>query len=299
MIAQFPHAIDNTMRKQLVKCQKAVHYQFELGLHPLTESRVDLHAGAAYAKGMETLRRAFWTEGKTQDFAVGAAVAAVYGAYGNFQPPAKSNKTADKMAGAIPFYVSEFPLAVEKLVPFEIEFGFAFGIGIPHPEDGRELEYCGRFDCIAQHADTGDFWVVDEKTTSQMGDKWANQWALDSQMTGYCWGANKWLAERGYGPVKGAVINGIAIRLHDYSAMRLPVYRQDWEIERWFDQMREDVYEWICKFETGRHKMALDHACAYYLNPCEFAPLCSSRNPERLFDGSYRVEFWNPKERKD
>ena len=65
----FPHAIDNTMRKQLVKCQKAAHYQFELGLRPLTESRVDLHAGAAYAKGhVSSPQKYNWFKARTNPF---------------------------------------------------------------------------------------------------------------------------------------------------------------------------------------------------------------------------------------
>lgn len=301
----FPEAIDNSMRKVLVKCEKAAHYKFELGLEPTNAVKVDLHAGGAYADGMKAMRRAFFIDGKTREQAVEIGVAAIYDSYGNFQTPPKSNKSVGGMAGALVYYEQEFPLDKEKYAPmlldgrWMIEVGCSFGTGLTHPVTGKEIEYAFNFDCLALDADDGkSVWVVDEKTTSQMGDKWANQWFLDAQMTGYCWAARRLIQDSGlYGQceVKGAIINGVAIRTHDYSCLRLSVYRQDWELERWWTQVTKDIYRWINRFEHQNHNQVFDHACAHYLNPCEYAPLCSSRNPERLFDGSYVQKFWDPR----
>lgn len=299
--SKFPHAIDNSMRKELVKCETAAKYKYELGLRANGQTKVDLHAGKAFAAGMEVARRAFYAEGFEPANAVATGTLEVFRAYGDFIAPDKSNKTATRMAGALSFYFNECPFVGEKLKPIQlgdeigIEVGFNFPIGIEHPDDGKELSYCGRFDMLAED-EFGDAWVVDEKTTSQMGDKWANQWLLDSQMTGYCWGARKLLDQHGMSnvQVKGAIINGIAIRLRDYEHMRLNTYRQDWEVDRWYRQMKSDVIRWKDAFTMGIHNMALDHACATYNNPCEFSPLCSSRNPERIIPGSYSVVRWNP-----
>lgn len=311
--SKFPIAIDNSMRKELVKCETAAKYKYELGLRSNEQAKVDLHAGKAFATGMEVARRAFYVDGVEPGTAVGLGIEAVYKAYGSFIPPDKSNKTAARMAGALSFYFNERPIEKEKLKPiifpgrtaaednvFGVEVGFNFPIGIGHPDGQHELSYCGRFDMLAQD-ENGDAWVVDEKTTSQMGDKWANQWLLDSQMTGYCWGAQKLLDQHGMNHilVKGAVINGIAIRLRDYEHMRLNTYRQQWEIDRWYWQMKRDVERWKDAHMLSRHDMALDHACATYNNPCEFSPLCSSRNPERIMDSSYTVIRWNPLTREE
>lgn len=310
---KFPLAIDNSMRKELVKCETAAKYKYELGLRSNEHAKVDLHAGKAFAEGMEVARRSYYVNSVSPDESVGLGIAAVYQAYGSFIAPEKSNKTAARMAGALSFYFNERPLEKEKLKPikfpqtlealevnFGIEVGFNFPIGITHPDCQSELSYCGRFDMLAQD-ENGDAWVVDEKTTSQMGDKWANQWLLDSQMTGYCWGAQKLLDLHGMNHilVKGAVINGIAIRLRDYEHIRLNTYRQQWEIDRWYWQMKRDVERWKDAYMLDRHDMALDHACATYNNPCEFAPLCSSRNPERIMDSSYSVIRWNPLTREE
>lgn len=306
----FPAAIDNSMRKELVKCQTAAKYRYEMGLKPAGEGgRVDLIAGAAYAKGLEIMRKSYYDWKVPAQASLEAGIAACYAQYGNFVPPPKSNKTADRMAGALAYYVSQFPLEDERYVPFQlpdgkwtIEMMFSYPMGLTHPVTGEELEYCGNFDALVidRLSPLHDAWVCDEKTTSQMGEKWVNQWPLDSQMTGYCWGARKLLQEHGMDParVKGAIINGIAIRMHDYGVMRLPVYRHDWEIERWYGQMLSDVTRWTDAHIEQNHNMALDHACAFYNNPCDFATLCLSKNPERLYQGSYVVERWNPKERK-
>lgn len=45
--------------------------------------------------------------------------------------------------------------------------------------------YAANFDLLAVDP-MGRYWVIDEKTTGKMGDSWALQWTLDSQLTGYC-----------------------------------------------------------------------------------------------------------------
>lgn len=303
---RFPEYVDNTMRKELVKCQMAAHYRFEMGLREVGEVRVDLHAGKAFAKGMEAMRRVYYGGGVTEEAALAAGLNALIAEYGAFRPSATSNKTVDKMAGALAFYVSRFPLAKDELSPIVlpdgklgIELSISYELPLDHPVTGKPLMYVGNLDMLALDKNSGKAWVVDEKTTSQMGDKWVNQWALDSQMTGYCWLGRKLLDEVGLNGVEiaGAVVNGVAIKKYDYEAMRVRAYREPWMIERWHAQLVKDVEAWIEAFETQQHNQALDHACAYYNNPCAYSRLCMSKNPERLLDGNYVVEFWKPEAR--
>lgn len=303
----FPTAIDNSMRKELVKCQMAFHYKYEQGLRANEGGRVDLIAGKAFAAGLERLRKGFYIVGEHSSVALSHAIGKLYYEYGSFVPPPKSNKTAGRMAGALAFYAEQVPLNESPYRPLVlpdgthcIEVGFNYPIPIDHPANGGLLTYCGRFDMLARNHEDGSIWVVDEKTTSQMGEKWANQWLLDSQMTGYCWGANKLLEQHGFTErVKGAIINGIAIRLRDYEHGQFHAIRPDWMIERWYKQMLNDVKGAIGAYLGGDYNQALDHACAFYNNPCEFAALCQSRNPERLIEGSYQVVRWNPLTREE
>lgn len=308
---RFPEFIDNTMRKELVKCQKAAHYRFELGLQPTVAKKVDLHAGAAFARGMETVRRAYYVERLSNYEAIDKGIAAVVDAYGDFQTDDKEVKTMSGMSGALVYYWSRYPLEKERLLPLVIdgktmiEVSFAFDIPVMHPETGKPLKYCGRFDALVQDGD-GRVWVMDEKTTRKYGrsqdwSKWANQWPLDSQMTGYVWGAKQLLAQHHIDlEVAGAVINGVAIGKDDYDVLRVTAHREDWMVQRWWDQMVSDVRDWRDVYADGtQHRMNLDHACAYYGKPCVYDKLCTKRNPERFMEGNYVVQFWNPMARDE
>lgn len=306
---RFPSAIDNSMRKELVKCQKIAHWKFEQGLNA-EEKSADLVAGGAFARGCEVTRRAFYESGYPAENALSAGVQALYAEYGDFKCPApkkyKTAKTADRMAGALAFYFGENPLDQVEFKPFllegklSVEMSFNFPIPISHPVTHEQLTYCGRFDMLGMN-DAGEVWVVDEKTTGEMSEAWVNQWLLDSALTGYCWGARKLLDSAGFdNPVVGAVINGVAIRAMSnempYEHMKVACYRPQWQIDRWYGQMLKDLREWKEAYLYQNHNQVLDHACALYNNPCQYAKLCNSANPERLM-GSYVVRFWNPLER--
>lgn len=305
---RFPHAIDNSMRKELVKCQKIAHWKHERGLSQ--EESVDVHAGGAFAAGMEAMRRSFYEQHRSVEDALGDGLQALHVAYGDFKCPDNSNKSAIRMAGALAYYASENRLDVEELTPLllgdqlGIEIAFNEQIPILHPVDGAMLTYCGRFDMLAIDRSEG-VWVVDEKTTKAMGEAWVHQWQLDSGMTGYCWAAQRLINRAGLTyEVKGAIINGIAIRAMSnaspYEHMRVTTYRQPWFIERWYSQMLKDVHSWVEAFKHQDHNQVLDaHAgCAIYNAPCPYANLCNAANPAPLFQ-SYEVKWWNPLTRED
>jgi hypothetical protein len=185
-----------------------------------------------------------------------------------------------------------------------IELNFQHEIDVLHPVTGNKLIYSGRFDQLCRDT-LGRIWVEDEKTTSMLGDKWAFQWDMDSQMTGYIWGANKMLAASaalggeqfglGGGEVVGALIRGVSILKADYGTVEVQTLRAQWEIDRWYAQMCADFQAWADAFKRGDHRnMAMDHTCALYNNPCEYTRLCKSRNPERMIEGNYVVEFYDP-----
>lgn len=297
---RFPDVIDNSMRKELVKCQKIAHWKFERGLNA-PGNNVDLHAGGAFSKAMEVLRTAYYVQRKSQELALSDAISALYTVYGNFQCPEGKFKTADRMAGALTYYLSEHPLADDEYIPLElsdgklgIEIVFQHPTKLIHPVTGRVIPYVGRFDMLAEDTH-GYVWIVDEKSTGKMGDAWVHQWDLDSQMTGYCWGAQKLLEQHNIDKeIKGAIINGVGILKYDYAVQRVHTYRQPWVIDRWYQQMIRDIENWIEVYKEQSHNMVLDHACALYNNPCVYSRLCVAQNPERLIDGNFKVHFWNP-----
>lgn len=87
------------------------------------------------------------------------------------------------------FQVTDPPL-VE--VPFEL----------PLSDEG-DIIYMGRCDLIPLW-ETGDYVVLDDKTTGKLSSYWAKKWVMDSGQSGYVWA----MRQLGY-PIQGSVINGI------------------------------------------------------------------------------------------
>ena len=298
----FPLVVDNTMREEFVRCEKAAYWNHERGLKPL-EVSVDLHAGQAFAKGVEVSRRAFWEGGKSAYDSVVAGVEDLYAAYGNFIPPDRSAKTVDRMAGALTYYFEKFPLNDDdwRALPLDgklgIEYPFSFPIDCEHPRTGQSLVYAGKPDMIALH--NGTVWAVDENTGSNLSDAWALQWELNSQITGYCWAVPQILAANNIDlPFGGVVIRGTGINSKAYSSLTIECIRQEWEIQRWKQQVRRDIQRWADSSKYGDHNYALSHACAQYNSPCAYAKLCKAHDPEYMIESNYVERHWNPLEVK-
>lgn len=307
---QFPEVIDNSMRKELVKCQKIAHYKFERGL-VLDEGRADLVAGGAFAAGCEVTRKAYYLKQMSMQDALAEGMTALADFFGDYVPPPpkkyKTAKTKERMLGALAYYFAKNNLDEQTIKPIllgdrlGVEMSFAYNLPLLHPVTNLPLKYAGRFDMLGID-ERGLVWVVDEKTTGDMGDGWVNQWPLDSALSGYCWGARKLLDEAGMPQLEiaGALINGVAIRSLSnempYEHRPFFVARQQWEVDRWYRQMLRDVEAWRTAFVQQDHNQVLDHACALYNNPCIYAPMCKSANPKPL-EQNYVVKFWNPLEK--
>lgn len=293
----FPTIIRNTYRKAFVRCPQYASYLYEHGLEGAPS--IDLHAGAAFACGLEAARRAYYEE-SPDALSLASRLAsttrarkaeeegreALALAYGDFPCPPTSNKTRAAMEGALYYYFEQWPLdAPDALRPVTmpegglgIELHFSVSTPIEHPATGLPIPYEGKLDMLAEDGD-GDVWVVDEKTTGRLGDAWANQWYLDAGQTGYVWWARQALPDR---RVVGVKIRGIGIYKTGYGKIEVPVLFESWETERWYEQLLRDVRRWCDMHVTGRYDRALDHACALYNAPCGFISLCKARDPAPL-----------------
>jgi hypothetical protein len=289
----FPELIDNTMREAYFVCPTKFWRSFACGLAPIQPS-VHLHAGAAFARGLEVTRRAFFEQKLDARTSIGLGIKALLEFYGDFEPPHDSNKTATRMAEALVSYFQQYPLETDYLKPFitpngqpAIEFTFAGEIpGVQHPVTGNPLLYGGRFDMLA--VKDGVLFVDDEKTTSQLGATWAGQWELSSQFTGYCWGAK----QHGF-PVAGAIIRGISILKNNFGHAQAITYRPQWQIDRWLEQLRRDALRMIESWKTDTWDYALGSACSMY-GGCAFKLLCTSPNPADWIGTNYTHRIWDP-----
>jgi hypothetical protein len=268
----------------------------------------DLHAGAAYAKGLEEYRLAVYRDGASHESALLTGVEALMQEWGNYEPPEGHPKTLPHMIGALIYHTEEaWPVSLDTLKPWRHSNGepaveFSFALPIPntsHPQTGDPILYAGRFDMLGELPD-GTIVGLDDKTTKRLGGYWNQQWDLKSQFTGYTWAAR----ESGI-PLAQFYVRGISILTGHtcpnssrprkdlpYDHAQAIIYRSPWFIDRWLAQLQRDVARMINAWEERYFDYNLDDACSSY-GGCQYKPLCSALDPTPwLADYVHRI--WDP-----
>jgi len=296
MSLPFPAVWDSSMLATFRSCPQKFALEYLQNWKPRVESH-HLRAGSAFAKGLEAARRAFYEEKCSAEVSLGRGIGALFLHYGDFQPPDDSAKTAARMAGALEFYFTKWPLGDDPAVPatlggrLGIEFSFATPLPINHPETGEPLMYCGRADQICDFA--GGRYVEDDKTASQLGASWSRQWDLRSQFTGYCWAA------RVAGiPVQGVLIRGVSILKTKYDCAEAVSYRPEWQVDRWLGQVERDLQRAIACWKGGYWDWSLDHACTEY-GGCMYRQICLMQDPTPFLELNFERRYWNPLTREE
>lgn len=294
---KFPGLIDASLLSSFKSCPELCRKIYLEHFKSKTPS-VHLHAGGAFASGIERTRTAFFVEGKDSDTSIAEGVGELLRFYGDFDCPADSAKSAERMAGAFEFYWSNYPLGTHddhgnRIDPVElpggkraIEVNFAEPLPISHPDTGDPLIYCGRLDAILNYA--GGRYITDEKTTTQLGASWSRQWDLRSQFTGYAWGARQIGIK-----VDGALVRGISILKTKYDTQQAISYRPDWMIDRWYAEMLLWVEDLKRCYQTGSFRHNFDHSCAEY-GGCQFREACSTQDETPWLETYFERREWNP-----
>ena len=259
----------------------------------MRDQSVHLHAGGAYAHGIEKARVAYYIDGKSPADSIALGIGALLQFYGDFQCPPESPKSADRTAGALEYYFSQYRLGEDKAIPMTlpggkrgIEFSFLEPIDLAHPVTGDPLLYSGRMDMMCEYE--GMHLGEDDKTTSQLGASWPRQWDLRSQFTGYVWGAG-----RAGIKLDGFLVRGVSILKTKYDTLQAITYRPQWLIDRWYTQLLIDAKKMIVAWESGYWDYNLDHACAEY-GGCPFKSVCQMRDPTALLEQQFQRRKWDP-----
>lgn len=268
------------------------------------EPSVHLHAGAAFAKGIEVARSSYYIKHNSPEDAVAHGLEALLRAYGDFSCPPDSAKSAERMAGALEYYFTNYPLEHDTAVPITlpgsgrgIEFSFAHPLPITHPDSGDPLIYAGRMDAICDFS--GGVFVVDEKTTSSLGSTWARQWGLRSQFTGYAWGCQ----QAGIA-VDGVLVRGIAILKTKYDTQQALSYRPKWLVDRWYEETIELIEHMVDKYNrlmnpagVRTRDSSFTHnygdTCADF-GGCGFMKVCESESELPHLETTFEKRIWDP-----
>jgi hypothetical protein len=294
----FPEVVDATFIHNARACLR----QLELGsfhhYKPQGHS-VHLHAGAAFAKGLEVARHAYHAEGKPPADSVALGALALQAAYGDYTPPEGSAKSRDRMIGALDYYFQQWPLDTDTAKPIigsngpMIEFSFAEPLPILHPVTGNPLVYSGRADMVCSLGTAGTF-IEDDKTASSLGAQWAAQWDLRSQFTGYSWAYSQIF---GKAPA-GVLVRGVSILKTKYDHAQAITYRPQWQIDRWLTQTVRDLDRVIEAWRSNYWDFNLDESCSSY-GGCQFRQVCLQHDPRDWLAMYFERRAWNPITREE
>lgn len=296
----FPAVWDNTMISSFKACDRKGYLKFfQMWADPYPS--IDLHAGQAFAKGLEVARLSYYLEGLPAQIAVARGWQALIAEYGDFDGSRKPNKSASRMGHALVSYFDEYPLETDIIKPARlgdrpaVEFRFALPLPIKHPETGDPIMYSGRFDMLGEHG--SQLYIVDEKTTGSLGEYWAKRYELSSQFTGYTWAAQQF----GY-DVHGAIIRGIGILSKEIKHAAMPFMRPEFLVEEWYAWMlrkiESSIQSWELLPELGEWNVwepDYADACGAY-GGCEFTPVCGIHPQQRnkLLEVNFVKRPWDP-----
>lgn len=298
-IEMLPQVIDNTIISTFRNCQTKGRFEFLNGLRP-TQTSIHLHAGAAFAKAVETLYTEIYRNGASRGTALTKTEFAFVKAWGDFEYPFETNKTKFRVWDCVESYATQYDPPNDYIAPsprftnpFEYNFAIAldeahFGIPFPlHPKTQEPFIYCGRFDMIGEHF--GMLRIRDDKLVSSLGASWEKQYTLRSQFIGYvaCMqilGYDLDTVEiRGVCPLTKTINHQTAVKTY-----AKPV------VERWKHQLARDLHNVVAACMVEDFDVNFSDVCAQY-GGCPFLDLCRANDPADYF-ASYTKRSWNPLE---
>lgn len=316
----FPKVLDNTIVSSWQTCETKAFLAHFLHLSP-KGPRVHLDAGAVYAEGLETYRKAYYNESSPikGDFEACrmAGFKALIKAFG-YDPEvdkvfSTTKKQFHRIAELYIKYFNKFGHATDVVTPLimngeaAVEKSFTLELNLKNPDTGQPILYHGRFDMLAEYG--GGIFVMDDKTCSQLGQSWAGQWDFRSQFTGYVYGAKTYNL-----PVLGAIVRGACFYVDRVDFMESITRRQQWELDKWWEDLHVTVANMLAyyavlkeQYEAQKnsprfHAIKLAHivpqrghfsnACNSY-SGCEFQSLCKTQHPERWVS-DFDIRIWDP-----
>lgn len=90
----------------------------------------------------------------------------------------------------------------DRVSPYEIAFA--------QPIPGMHIPFCGRMDGLCRMKDTGEMWVLEYKTTSELSERFLQGFQFNPQITAYTTMANVIFKDELEGkPIKGGIMQGL------------------------------------------------------------------------------------------
>jgi hypothetical protein len=293
----FPQHLDDTMISAFRQCPTYWYWKYFRNLRDVGDLSIDLLAGGAYAAGLETARKLFWSANPPplEEVFHQARISAIK-KWGNEPLYEDKPKSLPNILLAIEDYFKHWGVSTDPVQPVithggdpAVEFSFALPLPIEHPSTGEPILYTGKLDLLAQRI--GQVWAVDDKTSSGFGPSWLNAWDMRSQFTGYTWAAR----ESGL-TIAGIIVRGCAFTPTGHKFMEVLTPRPDWMVQAWLKDTVSTIQRMINCWHIAEYPQAMNSACNAYNRPCDFTTLCTKNNPEQWIKANYKEVIWNPLE---
>ena len=306
-VLSFPEVVDSTLLSDFSACPLKAFRRSFLCLSS-KEPSIHLHAGGCFAHALEVVRRGVWENGMDFNEALADAYVSFMERWGEVEAPdfgSGANKTFERTWGAVESYFSEYPMHADPIRPYEfgegktgIEFKFGIPLDIEHPDTGNPIIFGGRADLLGYHNNL--IAIIDEKTTSALGDSWIKQWNLRGQFFGYVWAARKSGID-----VKASVVRGISILKTKYGHLQVVKSSYpDFMLDRWERNMKWKILQMKGLYQATKENPNMQAEDIWMMNfadscnsygGCSFVDLCTSKDPSDWY-GDFGNSRWNPLE---
>lgn len=187
--------------------------------------------------------------------------------------PADDKRTAETGVKMLESYYAAFAkdpweVAKDSLGPI-VERDFQFEL---FRNSEIIVNWFGTVDMVVKHRDTGQYAVMDHKTSGSVGKEFCSRWEVNHQLTGYILGVSRALGI----PTNKAVINGLQVAKTKQQSVRVETIRDKDDYAEFTDNVVTAVSRYISSVAAKRFQMADSMACSSY-GGCRFLEICGAR----------------------
>lgn len=217
-------------------------------------------------------------------------------------------RTVDILDRLVREYVVDYAIRPHSLEPVVVdgeplvEKTFAFHLGdVEHPVDGSLVSviWRGKIDALIER--NGELWVVDHKTTSMMGDRFADDKLRSNQFIGYTW-AGRQLTEALGKPVRGVILNAASPQKSGNKYREYVIPYPEWVFDEWQAEVLDlasGIIRGVWDFAQTGWAVPTRSSCVTKYGKCPYFQVCQAAPLQRgnfLFGPDYKESDYHVKE---
>ena len=313
--------VDNTMLLAFQKCPLFFRERHELHWASRYASGALGHGGAVH-EGLKAWYQNM-KDGGGAVRGVELAVQAISDAWPE-NHPIDDFRTKERAQRLMLAYIQEYPSETFTILEVEVPFVFELGRSILWCKDccfensplvaslPREycaacnqllepIEYGGIFDTLTRYGPMTSQsvnYVLEHKTTSELGDHYFVQWEIHNQITGYCWGASQASGKL----IGGANVNVLCLtKGGNMKFKRRMIGVNPSQIEEWKNDVAVECNN-IARAQRLGHWQKRTDSCVSKFGTCLYHSVHLLSDPDerrRRLETDYVKEEWNFERRDD